>query len=261
MPDMSVEIVIFLTGAAFAAGFIDSIAGGGGLITVPALLLSGFSPVHALGTNKVQSLFGSGSATIAYAGKGHVDLKSQVGPAMLSFAGAAAGAFIATLLSGDILKAALPPLLISIALYFTFKPGIGDIDRARRLAPFLFSATVVPAIGFYDGVFGPGTGSFFMLSFVTLAGYGILKATAHTKLLNFASNCGGFTAFALSGVVAWKIGVLMGAAQFAGARLGASLAMRKGARIVKPLLIATCLLLAIRLMMDPSNPVRQWLSS
>lgn len=261
MPEVTFDIVAFLVGAAFAAGFVDSIAGGGGLITVPALLLSGFTPAHALGTNKLQSLFGSGSATIAYAGKGHVDLATQIGPAILSFAGAAAGALTATLLSGEILKAFLPPLLIAIALYFAFKPGIGDLDRARRISPFLFGAAIVPVIGFYDGLFGPGTGSFFMLSFVTLAGFGVLKATAHTKLLNFASNCGGFAAFALSGVVVWKIGLMMGAAQFAGARLGATLAMKNGARLVKPLLIVTCLVLAVRLMMDPANPIRIWLAS
>ena len=122
----------------------------------------------------------------------------------------------------------------------------------------MFGLTVVPLIGFYDGVFGPGTGSFFMLAFVTLAGYGLLKATAHTKLLNFASNIGGFAAFAFVGVIAWKVGLVMGVAQFFGARLGAGLAMKKGARLIKPLLIVVCLALAARLLFDPTNPLRVW---
>ncbi|TIW52304.1 MAG: hypothetical protein E5V56_13540, partial [Mesorhizobium sp.] len=114
----------------------------------------------------------------------------------------------------DVLRALLPLLLIAIALYFAVKPNMGDVDRAERLSPFLFGLTVVPAIGFYDGLFGPGTGSFLMLAFVALAGYGVLKATAHTKLLNFASNIGGFAVFAAVGVVYWKIGLMMGVAQF-----------------------------------------------
>lgn len=247
--DFSPEtILILLAVAAYVAGFIDSIAGGGGLITVPALILAGLPPVTALGTNKLQSLFGSGSATWAYASKGHVDLKSQSGSALLSAAGSALGAYVATVVSSDWLRTFLPVLMIAIGFYFLFKPNISDEDRAQRMTPLLFAASIVPAIGFYDGIFGPGTGSFFMLAFVMLAGYGLLKATAHTKLLNFASNIGAFAIFALSGAVDWKIGIIMGAAQFAGARTGAHFAMRNGSRIIKPLLVTVCFALAARLL-------------
>ncbi|UGX86834.1 TSUP family transporter [Phyllobacterium meliloti] len=247
--------------AGFAAGFIDSIAGGGGLITVPALLLSGMSPVESLGTNKLQSLFGSASATIAYAQKGHVHLKSQLPSALMSGLGGVGGALLAGFLPGDLLRAFLPVLLIAIALYFALKPNMGDIDRSRRMAPFLFGVTIVPLIGFYDGLFGPGTGSFFMLCFVSLAGYGLLKATAHTKLLNLASNLGGFATFAFLGVINWKIGLCMGVAQFLGARVGAAMAMKNGAKIIKPLLIIVCLALATKLLLDPSNPIRVWIAT
>jgi hypothetical protein len=128
-----------------------------------------------------------------------------------------------------------------------------DIDRARSLSAFLFGLIVVPLIGFYDGIFGPGTGSFFMLAFVTLAGYGLLKATAHTKLLNFASNLGAFAVFAFVGAISWKIGLMMGAAQFAGAHTGSRLAMKNGARIIKPLLVITCVALAVKLISDPGQ--------
>ncbi len=241
-------ILILLAIAAYGAGFIDSIAGGGGLITVPALILAGLPPVTALGTNKLQSLFGSGSATWAYASKGHVDLKSQSGSALLSAAGSALGAYVATVVSSDWLRTFLPVLMIAIGFYFLFKPNISDQDRAQRMTPVLFAASIVPAIGFYDGIFGPGTGSFFMLGFVMLAGYGLLKATARTKLLNFASNIGAFIIFALSGAIDWKIGLIMGAAQFAGARTGAHFAMKNGARIIKPLLVTVCLALAAKLL-------------
>lgn len=147
--------------------------------------------------------------------------------------------------------------LIAIAIYFAVKPNMNDVDRAERLSHFLFGLVIAPLVGFYDGLFGPGAGSFYMLAFVSLAGFGVLKATAHTKLLNFAFNIGGFIVFAVAGVVYWKIGLMMGVAQFLGARLGASLAIRIGARLIKPLLVIICLSLAVKLLADPANPLRQ----
>ncbi|MBK3746241.1 TSUP family transporter, partial [Paraburkholderia aspalathi] len=224
--------------------------------TIPVLLLAGIPPVEALGTNKVQGLFGSTSATIAYARKGHVDLKSLLPEAAMSLIGSVFGALLATVLPADIMRAILPVLLIGIALYFALKPNVGDLDRSRRMTPFLFGLTFVPLIGFYDGLFGPGTGSFFMLAFVSLAGYGILKATAHTKFLNCASNLGSLGAFAAVGVINWKFGLCMGVAQFVGAQIGAHLAMRIGSKIIKPLLVVVSLALAVRLLLEPENPVR-----
>lgn len=259
MPEITLALLAFLFAAAFLAGFIDSIAGGGGMITVPAMLIAGFPPIETLGTNKLQSLFGSGSATLAYARGGHVELKTQLPMALMSGLGAAIGAILTTFIPGDVLKALMPVLLIAIALYFGFKPRISDDDRHRRITPFLFGLTIVPLIGFYDGVFGPGTGSFFMLAFVTLAGFGLLKATAHTKMLNFASNIGAFLVFTVSGAISWKTGLVMGAGQFLGAQVGSRLAMKSGAKIIKPLLVVTCIALAVKLLSDPANPVRLWL--
>jgi uncharacterized protein len=244
------EIIILLVFAAFFAGFIDSIAGGGGLVTLPVLLIAGLPPLQALATNKLQGLFGSGSAAYTYASKGHVDLKKQIVPAIISGLAACIGAILITQLPSENIRLILPALLIAIALFFWFKPGLDDVDRAQRLTPFVFMATLVPLIGFYDGFFGPGTGSFFMLAFVTLSGFGILKATAHTKLLNFASNIGGLVVLAIAGAVVWKLGILMGIAQFAGAQVGARLAMKQGSRIIKPLLTLTCIALAAKLLFD-----------
>jgi uncharacterized membrane protein YfcA len=249
--------LIMLAGAAFLAGFVDAIAGGGGLITVPALLLAGLSPVEALGTNKLQGMFGSASATLHYAAKGHVDLRGQLPFAMLSVLGGGVGAGLATIVPGEWLSLALPVVLIAIALYFALKPNLGDLDRARRMGPVLLGCTLVPLIATYDGIFGPGTGSFFMIMFISLAGYGVLKATAHTKLLNFSSNVGSFLVFAVSGAVLWKIGLVMGAAQFLGARIGASLAIRVGSGLIKPLLVVVCVALAVKLLSDPAHPLRQ----
>ena len=259
MPDLTLHILILLFAAAFVAGFIDSIAGGGGLITVPAMLLAGIPPLETLGTNKLQSLFGSGSATLAYARGGHVKLREQLPMAAMAGLGGAFGALLATIVPGDVLKAIMPFLLVAIGLYFGFKPNISDQDRHQRMKPLIFGLTFVPAIGFYDGVFGPGTGSFYMLGFVMLAGFGLLKATAHTKLLNFSSNIGAFAVFLSFGVVLWKPGLVMGLGQFLGAQAGSRLAMKNGSRIIKPLLVVTCIGLAIKLLSDPANPVRVWL--
>ncbi|MDY8108207.1 TSUP family transporter [Fulvimarina sp. 2208YS6-2-32] len=245
---MPVDILLLLVAAAFVAGYIDAVAGGGGLITIPALLLSGMDPLTVLGTNKVQGMFGSGSATLAYAAKGHVDLKSQWPAALASGVGAAGGALLAFVVPTQILETLLPFLLVAVAIFFAVRPGLGDLDRERRVSPAFFVGFAVPLIGAYDGLFGPGTGSFFMIAFVTLAGYGVLKATAHTKLLNFSSNIGSLIVFVFGGAVMWSVGLSMGVAQFLGARLGAATAMRFGSRLIRPLLVVTCLALAAKLL-------------
>lgn len=247
MFELSLDLVLMLIGAAFAAGFVDSIAGGGGLITVPALMLAGLPPAQALATNKVQGVFGAATAAISYAQRGLVDLRHQTFEAVIAFAAGLCGALMVTWIPTEVLRYGLPVILIGIAAFFALKPGLNDTDRARRIPVALFNATVVPAIAFYDGLLGPGTGAFFMLGFVMLAGYGILKATAHTKLLNFASNAGGLVAFAMVANPLWLVGGVMALAQIAGAMLGARLAMRVGARVIKPLLVLTSTALALRL--------------
>lgn len=247
MFELSLDLVLLLAGAAFAAGFVDAIAGGGGLITVPALMLAGLPPAQALATNKVQGVFGAATAAISYARSGLVDLRGQSGAAAVAFAAGLCGALLVSWIPAQALRYGLPVVLIGIAAFFALRPGLDDTDRMRRITPATFTASVVPLVAFYDGLVGPGTGSFFMLGFVMLAGYGILKATAHTKLLNFASNLGGLVAFAAVGKPLWLVGAVMAVAQIAGALLGARLAMRIGARVIKPLLVAISTLLALRL--------------
>jgi uncharacterized protein len=248
MFEVSTDLALILILAAFVAGFVDSIAGGGGLITLPILLLAGASPSQALATNKVQGSFGSATAAFTYARAGHVDLRSQLPAAAIAFVAGVAGALLAKSIPTDTLRMALPVILIAIALFFALKPGLTDADRTARLTPTMFTATIVPLIGAYDGLIGPGAGAFYMIGFVMLAGHGVLKATTHTKLLNFASNIGGLLAFAITGAPWWIIGIAMGLAQVGGAMLGARLAMRIGARLIKPLLVVISTLLALRLL-------------
>lgn len=247
MFELTFDLVLILIIAGFLAGFVDAIAGGGGLITVPALMLVGIPPVQALATNKVQGIFGAATAAISYSQRGLVDIRSQWRSAVIACLAGISGAVLVSYLPTDGLRLILPVILIGIALFFALKPGLNDMDRVQRVSPAIFALTLVPLVGFYDGLLGPGAGSFYMIGFVTLAGYGVLKATAHTKLLNFASNLGGLLAFAVVAKPLWTIGLAMGVAQIAGAMLGARLAARIGARLIKPLLVVTSTALALRL--------------
>jgi hypothetical protein len=215
---------------------------------MPMLLIAGASPLEALATNKLQGAFGAGTATVAYARAGHVRLKDQLGMAAISALAAAGGALVAKSLPVDALRIIMPVILVAVAAFFALKPGISDDTRAQRMAPGVFAFTAVPLIAAYDGFFGPGTGSFFMLAFVMLAGFGMLKATAHTKLLNFASNIGSLAVFIPLGVMWWGVGIAMGLAQMAGATLGARMAMRVGARLIKPLIVVVSVAMALRLL-------------
>ena len=248
--EIAVELVVWLMVAAFVAGVVDAIAGGGGLITLPALVLAGAPPVTAIATNKVQGVFGTGMAAWTYGRAGHVDLSRQIWPAVLAFCAAVIGALLTAQLPTDVIRLGLPILLIAIAVFFAVKPGLNDLDKTRKISATVFIITIVPLVAFYDGLIGPGAGSFYMIGFVALAGFGVLKATAHTKLLNFASNAGGIAAYALVAEPWWIVGLCMGAAQIAGAAVGARLAMRAGATLIKPVVVIAATALALRLLWD-----------
>jgi uncharacterized protein len=246
MFEVSLNLLTMLLCAAFVAGFIDAIASGGGLITLPVLLLAGASPIEALSTNKVQGSFGAATAALFYAKAGRVNLQEQRVPAIVALGSGLFGALLATRLPTETLKLIIPVILIGVALFFALKRGLSDEDQAQRIRPELFTAFFVPLIGTYDGMIGPGAGAFYMIGFVTLAGYGILKATAHTKLLNFSSNIGSLLIFALFGSTWWLTGMAMGFAQIAGAMLGTRFAIREGANLIRPLLVITSVALALR---------------
>lgn len=253
--DAYLSTVAVLTLVGVVGGFVDSIAGGGGLLTVPALLSAGLDPLSALATNKLQSTFGSFSAVGAFGRARLIDWRAAAPMAVAAFAGSVLGAALVTILPTGMLMAVMPVMLILVAIYFVVMPRISAEGRPARVSARTFTATVAVGVGFYDGCFGPGTGSFFMLGFVALLGLPLLRATAHTKLLNFASNCGALLFFALTGGVHVLIGVCMGIGQFVGAQIGARLALREGARIIRPLLVVVCCAMAARLLIDPANPL------
>ncbi len=254
-------VLAALFAVAAVAGCVDAIAGGGGLLTLPSLLIAGLDPVAALATNKVQGLAGSSSATVHFARQGLIDWRLGRWIMLASGSAAVLGALSVSLLPKGFLDFAVPFILIAIAGYFAFARRMGDADRRARWPAPAFLASVVPLIGFYDGFFGPGTGSFFTAGFISLLGFGVIKATAHTKLANAASNVGAVVLFSLTGGANWGIGLTMAVGAFIGAQVGSRLAIRAGAKLIRPLLVVICCAMAIRLLAQPTNPLHQWLAS
>lgn len=233
---------------AFIAGVIDSMAGGGGLLTVPGLLTAGLDPLAALATNKFQGVFGPLSASLHLWRKGKIDVKRLALPAALAFLGAVAGAATLSFIKPDTLKALIPFLLISIALYVLFSPKLGAVKKAPRLSSIAFALTLVPFVGFYDGFIGPGTGSFFALGGVALLGLTLDEATMQAKLYNFMSNLGGLLFFLASGHVVFSYGLVMAVGMALGGNIGARLILRHGTALVKPLLVIMSLGMSIKLL-------------
>jgi uncharacterized membrane protein YfcA len=257
--DPSFDLILVLGLVAFVAGFVDSIAGGGGLLNVPAMLLAGMDPVATLATNKLQGMFGVGSASLQYVRHGVTSWRAMRWMMVASALASLCGAALVTSLPTQHLKAALPFVLLVIALYFLFSPRLGDVEAEPRMKEGVFAGTVVPAIAFYDGAVGPGTGSFSALSFITLRGDTILRATGHTKLLNFASNVGAFVLFVFAGKIVWLTGLVMAIGSVLGARLGSTLAISNGGKIIRPVLVIACSAMAIKLLADPAHPIWTWL--
>jgi uncharacterized membrane protein YfcA len=245
-----IEPAAILFVLAFAAGLVDSIAGGGGLITVPALLWAGLDPVSALATNKAQAVFGSFTATANFVHKGAVDLRRARLSVICTFTGAAAGASLVQYLGGELLSQLIPVLLITFALYFMFSPRVSDLDSHHRIGELTFALIVGTGVGFYDGFFGPGTGTFFAMAFVALLGYNLRRATAHTKLLNFTSNLAALLFFLAGGHVVWAIGLPMGVGQLIGAWTGSHLVLRHGTRLVRPVLVLASVAVSLKLLMQ-----------
>lgn len=253
--ELTLQIVTLLFATAIVAGFIDAIAGGGGLLTIPALMWAGVPPTAALATNKLQACGGSFFASLYFVRKGFVRLSELKLPLACAFAGSALGTIAVQQIDAGILDVLLPFLILAIGAYFLFSPKVTDDDRHRLLTPAVFSFTAALGIGFYDGFFGPGTGSFFALAFVTLAGFGLAKATAHAKLLNFSTNIASLLFFALGGQVIWILGAIMLVGQALGATLGSRMVVRRGSQIIKPLVVTMSLLMSLRLLYSQYHSV------
>lgn len=237
MTDLSLlsTFIVFLGG--ILAGFIDSIAGGGGMVTLPILLSVGLPPHLALGTNKLQSPFGSLTSTIKYARSGLFKWKEIWPGIIFTFLGAMTGTILIQRLSATFLEKAVPILLGLIFLYTLIKKNLGSKRKKQKISSWMFFITFGLILGFYDGFFGPGTGSFWTIAFVTVLGMDLRGATGATKPMNLTSNLTALVFFILGGNVVFSLGLIMAAGQVIGSLGGSHLVIKKPPRFIRAALL------------------------
>lgn len=260
--EIGLGVLSALAAVGVIAGFVDAVAGGGGLLALPALLLAGVPPSMSLGTLKLQASFGALSAAVSFIRQGAVNLRRIRLLLLLCFVGGALGAITVQTVDPGFLRKVVPLLLVAIALYMLFARRVGETDRHELLSFPVFVCIFGPVLGFYDGFFGPGTGTFWAMAFVLLLGNNLVTATAQTKVANLTSNVAGLLMFILGGKVIWEIGLIMAVGQILGARLGAMMVLRQGAAFIRPMLVIMSLAITVRLIwQDADNPIRQFVAA
>ena len=251
---MSIEIAIFLAIASGFAGFVDAMAGGGGLIQLPALLvgLPNKDLPLILGTNKVPSIFGTAAAARNYFKNIKPDLPLTTTMMVPAFAGSMAGAGLAATIPKEFFKPFLVFLLLVVAIYTWRKPELGMSENLKytNRKRLVIVAVIGLLIGFYDGIFGPGTGTFLVFFLVSAIGFAFLKASATAKLVNIATNAGAILSFQLTGHIWWQLGLLLAFANVTGAIIGSRLAIRGGSPLVRKVFLAVTFLLIARVAWD-----------
>jgi uncharacterized membrane protein YfcA len=249
--NVSVASMSFMAIAALCAGFVDAIAGGGGLIQLPALLigLPQSATVQVLGTNKLSAVFGTSAAAIMYRRRVKPDLSFTFAMALPAFMGSMCGALLAAYLPTHALRPLIFILLIAVGIYTWRRPTLGHVELLRHTAGRRNIIAVVAGlgIGFYDGIFGPGTGTFLMVVLVAVLGFAFLTASSMAKVVNVATNLGALVIFGVHGVILWHVGLVLGVANIAGGLLGARLAIRGGSAFVRQifLIVTTVLILKV----------------
>ncbi|MFT5116682.1 MAG: putative membrane protein YfcA [Kiritimatiellia bacterium] len=238
---LSYDIIALLFFVALIAGVIDTLAGGGGLIVLPTLLILQIPPLQALATNKLQGSFGTFTASLTLLHKKALHWKSIRIAFVASLIGSAIGTIAVHFIDTSLLEWLIPIVLISIAGYFLMAKNNPHTKNKTPTSQRRYLLGIVPCIGFYDGFLGPGTGSFFTVAHVVLMKQTIIEATVNAKLLNFSSNIASLLLFIASGQVLWIIGGVMIAGQIIGASIGSRLILAKGAIIIRPLIVITCL--------------------
>ena len=248
--DLTVATALFLLAASFFAGFIDSIAGGGGLIQLPALLigLPKSETAEVLGTNKLSAVFGTTTAAALYRKQIKPDPKILIAMGVPAFLGSAGGAVLASKIPTSCMRPMVLVLLIIVAVYTWFKPDLGKFENLRHLPKrrVQIAAIAGVVIGFYDGIFGPGTGSFLMLILVASLGYAFITASAIAKVVNVATNVGAIMVFGVNGAVLWQIGIILGVANISGAVIGARLAIKGGSTLVRKVFLLVTVALIVK---------------
>jgi hypothetical protein len=245
--DLSIGKIALLTTVAFVAGLIDAIAGGGGLISLPALLAAGLPPHVALGTNKGQSTFGTFSALIQYTRAGLVDMRRARWMFPLGFVGSIAGAVLVLLMRPERLRPLVLILLLGAAAFLAFRRPVAHPEgHPPPRGAAMWAALIALTCGLYDGFFGPGAGTFIVVGLVGMVGLTLTRATAEAKVVNWAANFGALLVFASRGVTIWRIALPMAAASFAGAYVGANMAIKGGDRLVRYVVLAVVAALVVK---------------
>ena len=254
LADLTLTTALFLFCASFFAGFVDSIAGGGGLIQLPALLigLPKTETVTVLGTNKLASVFGTTTAAALYRRQIKPDPRVLLAMAIPAFIGSATGASLASHIPTKSMRPIVLVLLIVVAIYTWLKPDLGKIELLRHHSSRRIQISIIAGlvIGFYDGIFGPGTGSFLMLILVASLGYAFITASAIAKVVNVSTNVGAIMIFGLHGAIIFKLGLILGAANVSGAILGSRLAIRGGSTLVRKVFLLVTVALIIKVGID-----------
>jgi uncharacterized membrane protein YfcA len=249
---MTFEVMYWMYPLLFAggllAGWIDAIAGGGGLVTVPLLLGIGVPPQMVLGTNKFQASFGSFTAARHYVRSDVVSLRDALPGILWTLAGSAAGTVAVQQIDPAVLNVIIPFLLLGIAISMLVSPDLGHAVTRSRMSRGAFYLVFGLLLGFYDGFFGPGVGTFWAIAFVLGLGFDLRNSTGYTKVMNFASNIVSFAVFALGGVVLWLPGIVMAAGQIAGARLGSGMVVKRGTKFIRPVFITIVILTTLKLL-------------
>ena len=254
MPDgLTPTVLVLVLVAALGAGWIDAVVGGGGLLQLPALLLvPGISPVQALATNKLGSIFGTTTSAVTYYRRAHPDLRTAVPMALVALGSSFAGASVASLLPVGVFKPIIVVVLVGIAAFTLLRPTLGEVTALRHAGGTHHgvAAAVGAAIGFYDGILGPGTGSFLVFAMVSLLGYDFLAASAKAKIVNCATNLGALLFFAPDGSVYWGLGALLAGANMLGGYLGSRAATARGSRFIRVAFLVVVTALIARLGWD-----------
>jgi uncharacterized membrane protein YfcA len=244
--NISIEVIAFLFVIALVASFLDTLAGGGGLLTVPALIVSGVPPLAALGTNKLQSVFGSGTASYLLARARRFSWQDVKGIMLGAFIGSLLASALVQFINSQYLQHIIPAVLVVIAIYFLVGHKLINYLPKEPMSTTRYQRIVIPLIGAYDGMLGPGTGSFYAAAGVALRGLDIIKATALAKPMNFASNIASLLVFAVAGQIWWAGGAAMIAGQLIGATAATRYLYRINATYLRLLIVFMCVAMLVR---------------
>ena len=253
LEEIQLATILLVVVAGLAAGWIDAVVGGGGLLQLPALLLiPGITPVQALATNKMGSIFGTTTSAVTYYRRAHPDLKTALPMAAVALAGSFGGAALAVSLPSSVFKPIIVVALIAVAVFTALRPTVGELTKLRHTGRRHYGTAVGIGltIGFYDGLIGPGTGSFLIIAMVTFLGYNFLASSAKAKIVNMATNLGALAFFLPNGALLWGIGLILGFANMVGGYIGARMAVKQGSRFIRAVFLVVVSALICKLGYD-----------